>query len=288
LRTYTVEHIANLAEDSRFASLAEDTADVFTACFGASADLATRDAVAQSRRVRMETARKDFLTQMSQHEGTVRGIWGKNSEEYIRFYPAGTTEYHNATLQNIDEKLARFEAAAREFSAQLPATFLRAFLAEPGGENGAGGVIPRFRAARAAQLAALGAKTQGRLTKGTERKALESRLYKNLLLVTAELVDAPADEVKAAEKLFPVHRLYKRKRAATGETGSTEAEAETESEAEAPEASASRETEATSEAARDLSAEPAAEATAANADATATHSTPNPGPGSNGNGTLAG
>jgi len=101
-----------------------------------------------------------------------------------------------------------------EFAAELPPSFIKAFLAEPGGENGPGGVIPRFRAARAAQLTALGAKTQGKLAVGSERKALENRLYQNVLLVASRLIDAGPEELAAAERLFPVHRLFKRKRAA--------------------------------------------------------------------------
>ena len=215
-----MEHIANMAADARFAELAEETAEVHATSYGATAEAATRDAVATSRRVRMEAARKDFLAQMSQHEGTVRGIWGRNSEEYLRFYPDGATEYYRANLQNIDEKLTRYETAAREFEPELPPVFLKAFLAEPGGENGKGGVILRFRAARAAQLKAIGAKTQGKLGLGSGRKLLENRLYKNVLLVTAELIDAPLEELEAAERLFPVHRLFKKKRGVKKAAGS--------------------------------------------------------------------
>jgi len=212
LRTYTVAHIANLAADPRFTGIAEATAEVHAACYGATAEAATRDTVAQARRVRMEVARKDFLALMSQHEGTIRGLWGRNSEQYLRFYPAGASEYHNANLQNIDEKLKRYETAALEFAAELPPIFLKAFLAEPTEEDAKGGVIPRFRAARGAQLKALGAKTQGKIAAGSERKALEKRLYRNVLLVTAELIDASPEELEAAEQLFPVHRLFKKKR----------------------------------------------------------------------------
>jgi len=39
-----------------------------------------------------------FKKTVSQREGTIRGLYGKDSATYLEFLPAGLTEYSQATL----------------------------------------------------------------------------------------------------------------------------------------------------------------------------------------------
>jgi len=216
LQRYSSEHARLMAANPRYAHLAEPSIAMHEKCFGLFAEEDIKTTISETSTQMMLGARQAFLDMVSQYEGGVRMIWGKGSPEYQRFYPGGISEYHRANLQNIDEKLIRYERAVLEFQSKLPQDFINAFLAQPT-KDYPGGVIHRFRAARKAQLGAKGEKTQSGEEFDKNRAKLEALLLRNLLLVAAEVTGGSELEKLEARRLFPQHILKKVKRKKKGD-----------------------------------------------------------------------
>src|SRR5438128_1942949 len=133
--------------------------------------------------------------------GPVRSKWGADSSEYLRFYPQGITEYSNANLGNVGEKMDRYEGAltalGRALDPQVTADCLNT------GEDGRPkGVIVRFRAAHQAQLDAKASTTTSRGAASLSRDALELQLLRNLLTVALDAVGRSEDEGAELLRIF--------------------------------------------------------------------------------------
>lgn len=206
LNKFTLEHLPLLAGYARFAALVAPTQTAYEGYFGAISDEATKSAIQVSLTRAMERALGDFKKKASQHEGAVRSKWGEDAPEYLRFYPQGITEYTNATMANVDEKLKRYEKALTDLGSaldpQVTADFLNA------GQNGQpAGAIVRFRAARTAQLAAKAATATGKGASQTTRDVLELQLQKNLLSVALDALGRTPEERVELIRIFPQHIL---------------------------------------------------------------------------------
>ncbi len=220
LKAYSFEHIELLAADDRFAGLATDTLAVHEGYFGATnaEDIKATIRISLTRAMNYEFAW--FKDQVSHYEAAVKLKWDRESPEYLKFYPRGITEYRAANLQNIREKMTRYEAAIREYEDLLPAEMVEAFLA-PKTEDAPGGAIPRFRAVRAEQQKAKAETTASKREAKNSRESLENQLWKNLLSVGLEMVEASEVERREARRLFPVHRLETSGSSSRGEDRTT-------------------------------------------------------------------
>ena len=207
LNRYSEEHMALLGAVARFAPLVSATLTAHTGYFGALSSEAQKAAIQKSLTAAMDAKLEEFKDLASRHEGAVRSLWGEGSPEYLRFYPAGVTEYRLASLANVEEKMARYEQALGELGGQLAPAVVAAFVA-PGDPNNLAvprGVIVRFRAARAAQLQAKGLATTAKSAAHGSRDVLEVQLQINLLTVAID--GAGRTEAERAEllRLFPQH-----------------------------------------------------------------------------------
>jgi len=206
LNQYTMEHAQLLAPLPQYSSLQNDTLTAHNAYFGSISNEAIKANIQKSLTASMTAALNDFRTLAGQHEGAVRSTWGAGSPNYLRFYPLGVTEYHKATLENIDEKMTRYQQALTDLGSQLPPAVVNAFV-QPAAPGVTEGVILRFRAARAAQLAAKGQTDASKSAAHASRDALEIQLMKNLLTVALDAVDKSDTEKANLRGLFPQHIL---------------------------------------------------------------------------------
>ncbi len=206
LNQYTMEHCQLLAPLSQYSSLEAATLTAYNAYFGAISNEAIKANIQKSLTANMTATRKEFLKLVGQHEGAVRSAWGEGTPNYLRFYPLGVTEYHEANLENINEKMTRFEQALTDLGSQLPAAVVNAFV-QPAGPGVTEGVILRFRSARAAQLAAKGETAAGKSAAHASRDVLEIQLMKNLFTVALDAVDKSETEKQSLRALFPQHLL---------------------------------------------------------------------------------
>ncbi len=211
LRAYSELHLELLIADGRFTGLATDTLTLHEGYFGATNLEAVKGSLRQRLTFEMREEFQEFKDLVSQYEGAVKAAWGKSSAEYVQFYPQGITEYHLATLKNVEEKMTRYEAAIRAHETELPAVMVTAFL-EPKSETDPGGVMVRWRASRKAQEKAKAETTASKRDAKTSRQILTVQLKRNFLAVALEVVEATETEWREALRLFPVHLLRPRGR----------------------------------------------------------------------------
>ncbi len=219
LNGYTTENIKLLAATARYGSTAAMVLTAHTAYFGAITNEGTNAAIQKGLSKAMQTALESFLKTLSRHEGAISSKFGDGSAEYLRFFPAGLTEYREATMDTIDQKLTRLTTAFADLGAKLDPGVVADFTAPAVGNAPARGVIPRFLNARAAQVAAKSATTASKNPSATTREALEVACQKALLTVALDALDrSPAERVEL-RRLFPQHLLENR--ASTSTTKAT-------------------------------------------------------------------
>lgn len=204
LNQYSMEHVQLLAPLSQYGGLVTATMTAYDGYFGAISNEAIKANIQKSLTAAMNGTFEEFKSLVSQHEGAVRSTWGEGTPNYLRFYPLGITEYRNANLENIDEKMTRYEQALTDLGSNLPQAVVDAFVL-PAGPGVTEGVILRFRSARAAQLAAKGETAAGKSAAHTSRDVLEIQLMRNLFTVALDAVDQDDTQKANLRALFPQH-----------------------------------------------------------------------------------
>lgn len=173
LRKFAEIHLQRLSADNPggiFTALIGATTAAYQAYFGAIVDEATRAAIQKAMTLRMNDVLDDFLEAVRRQEGRIRAEYGKESAEYAEFYPQGVMEYNEASLANIEGLMLRYAQAAERHLAQLGQTFVDTFQ----------DFHAAFRAARSAQLLAIGEVKAEKTDTRVSRDALEDQLMDNL------------------------------------------------------------------------------------------------------------
>lgn len=68
-----------------------------------------------------------FTADVRQHEGTIKGLFKKESETYIEFFPEGLEEYNNITRPNTPTLIKRWETLTSSHAGSLPPTVVTLF-----------------------------------------------------------------------------------------------------------------------------------------------------------------
>lgn len=210
LNLYTAENIKRLAAVPRFSAITASLLDAHTDYFGAITDEATNAAIQKGFTRTMENAREAFAKTAGRHEGAIRSKFGEGSPEYLRFFPTGLTEYREATMENIDQKLTRLAKAFTDLGSKLDPEVVADFTAASVAGASPRGVIPAFQTARAAQLSAKGANNASKTPSATTRAALELECQKALLTVALDSLDKAPAERTELRRLFPQNLLEDR------------------------------------------------------------------------------
>ncbi len=218
LNSYTTENIKLLATTPRFASTTAALLTAHTSYFGAITDEATNAAIQKGQTQAMKDARDAFEATLSRHEGTIRGKFGVGSAEYLRFFPAGLSEYRESSLSTIDQKLTRLLTAFTDIGTKLDPAVVAEFTEAGTPTTPAKGVILVFQNVRASQLAAKAATTASKSPSATNRAALEVACQKALLTVALDALDRTPAERTELRRLFPQHLLENRAHATTATT----------------------------------------------------------------------
>jgi len=176
MRKFAEVHLQRLAANNtggEFTTLLTDTTNAYTNYFGSMTDEDTKYAVQQGLTIAMNSVVRNFKRAISQKEGLVRSIFGKESPQYREFFPFGITEYTGANLANIQVLMERFVNAATKYTAELGAPLATQFQ----------GYLTDFIAAREAQLLKIGEVAEGKTDTSDQRDSLESGLMKNVHLI---------------------------------------------------------------------------------------------------------
>jgi hypothetical protein len=131
--------------------------------------------------VDVDQLKKAFIDLVAMKEGTIRGIWGKDSGTYQKFFPHGVEEYHTSTKANIQTLMSRFVGACGQHSGELPADFDVQFKTIQG----------NYITARNLQLGHIGTADGNNLATANMRNILELQLMKNMLTIAMNNIGNP-------------------------------------------------------------------------------------------------
>jgi hypothetical protein len=176
LKKFTEKHIQQLTANNgggTFTVTITDTSNVYVTYFGKLSSEDTAFAIQQGLTITADTIMSNFQKAVSQKEGTIRGLYGKDSAEYQEFFPLGLTEYSNATKANIETLMTRMVNASTAHVADLGAPFVAFFT----------NFKTNYQNARSAQLLKIGEVDATKTGTETSRNALEVQLLKNLFFV---------------------------------------------------------------------------------------------------------
>lgn len=181
MRKFAEIHLQRLAAKNgggEFTTMITDTTTAYTNYFGSITDEDTKFAVQQGLTIAVNNAVENFKKAVSQKEGLVRAMFGKDAPEYQEFFPLGVTEYSKATLQNVEMLMNRFVTAANKFAVQLGAALETEFQ----------GYLTAFTTARTSQLLKLGEVADAKTDASFKRDDVEIELMKNVHLIGAMFV----------------------------------------------------------------------------------------------------
>jgi len=149
--------------------------------FGAITDEQVKFAIQQSRTITANNAWAALHGFIRQKEGTVSGLWGRESGTYQEFYPLGLEEYNQSNKTNREMMVARYAAAVTAHAAELGAQFVTDFTA----------VRTDWSTKLATQQQQIGLVKDADSQTNTSRDAVEVQLMKNVLGIAAEFVGQP-------------------------------------------------------------------------------------------------
>jgi hypothetical protein len=209
LNRYAEEHLKLIGGVPAYAAMTTELTAAWNAFNGTLGTKGTKVAIQKGSTSVMADTLKEFKVLVSQHEGAVRSKWKLKSANYLRFYPQGIKEYSKATLKNVEPLMARYQQALTDLGSQLDPAISTAFVQAPNPTTGvAGGVIPRFVAARQAQLGAKGTTQTSDTASDLARATLEKACMKSLLTVALSAVNLSEVEKTDLLRLFPQHILH--------------------------------------------------------------------------------
>jgi len=176
IRKFAEVHLERLSANNgtaQFTAMITATTNAYVAYFGAITNEKTKFAIQQGLTIAMNNVVDGFKKFVSQKEGTIRGAFGKDSPAYQEFFPAGLTEYSNATLLTVETLMATFTAAVERHNTELGAAM----------QSDAENFLTDYKNARAAQLEKIGEVKGQKVTTSTTRDVIENELMKNVYLI---------------------------------------------------------------------------------------------------------
>ncbi len=208
LRKFTEDHLQRLAvqnTDNVYDAIINSTETAYQQFFGDLKDRDTSFALQQSRTKNMKNVLEAFKAKLQQREGLVKNAFLEDSPEYQEFFPAGLTEYTNATLANAETLMNRVATAFGAHSTALGAATATEFA----------GFVTQFKTARGTQLQQKGKVSDATEATEASRNVLEIQLTTNLLTIALNNIGNTA----AAASFFDQSILYLKN---TGDYGDTE------------------------------------------------------------------
>ena len=176
LRKFAEVHLERLAANNgtaQFTAMITSTTAAYTAYFGAMTNERTKSAIQQGLTIAMNNVVDGFKKFVSKKEGTIRGVFDKDTPVYQEFFPYGLTEYSNATLVTIQTLMETFVAAVERHNEELGAQML----------SDAENFLNEYKAAREAQLEKIGEVKGQKVVTSTTRDVIENELMKNVYLI---------------------------------------------------------------------------------------------------------
>ena len=176
LRKFVEDHLQRLSVQNtanQYDQMITDTQAVYESFFGAIQDKDTRFSLQQSRTKSMNNVMESFKKAVSLREGLIKNYFNADSPEYQEFFPYGRTEYHDASLENIETLLNRMVTYCTAHTAVLGSSIVTEFTTYK----------TKFLTARGDQLQVKGQVSDALEAAAQHRNALEIQLTKNVLTI---------------------------------------------------------------------------------------------------------
>jgi hypothetical protein len=186
LNLFTAEligRIAKILNPALSQAQIDKLVDIHTRFVAEYGKLVTKSAVQLGGTISREDAYDDVIDFIKQQEGAVKAKFGKNTAQYVEFYPAGTTEYHAATVEGLKILLTRYVAAATKYKTELGADFLTEITA----------LETAYTNARDGQVGDKSANKTTQAKLRAIRKELTLHLTKCLLVIASETLENEND-----------------------------------------------------------------------------------------------
>jgi hypothetical protein len=173
LKKFAEDHIQRLTANNGggdFTTILNDTTNAYIGYFGNITDKDLALAVQQSLTMSADNLIANFKKTVSQKEGTIKSIYGKDSPTYQEFFPQGLTEYSNATKANVETLMNRMVSSSTAHVADLTPAFVAIFT----------NIKSNYVTARTLQLAKIADVATQTTEKHDTRATLEIQLCKNV------------------------------------------------------------------------------------------------------------
>ncbi len=173
LNKFTNDHIQRIIannDNGQYDLMRDATITAYNEYFGSITDEDTVTALRQSLTKTTDNIIDEFKSTISQKEGLIRSIWGKEAPTYQEFFPYGLTEYSNLTKANVETLMKRMSLAATKYQDDLGENFAQLFT----------DFFNNYKAAREAQLEKKGKVSTDKTTTSAKRDVVEIQLYKNI------------------------------------------------------------------------------------------------------------
>lgn len=123
----------------------------------------------------------NFQQLVRRREGLIHSVFGKDSSQYMAFFPLGLTEYNEATKANIEALMTRMKDRSIHYAAELGTAIGTEFTT----------ILNNYVAQRDEQLLAFGQVEVLRTATATARAALVEQLGLNLLFIAGKNLGHP-------------------------------------------------------------------------------------------------
>ena len=128
-----------------------------------------------------EDATDEIMEYVRRKEGVINDIFPNKGVGYVAFYPAGLTEYHQATVEGMRDLMTRYLAAATKYKVEVGQKFVDDVTA----------LIALYDNARTEQVKEITTNSSSGNTVRNNRKALTMHLTKCLHLIGADTIEKP-------------------------------------------------------------------------------------------------
>ena len=186
---FAQDHIARLKANnssSLYDTIIAETQVAYQAYYSAKTSESVQLAQREGTTINVNNLVAEFIQLVSQKEGFIKGIWGKESSQYQEFYPQGVREYYKINRANSRLRMERYLQVATKYVLTLPDGFVDDFAS----------IIDAFKIQRKKQLSLMGSISGSKSKTAKTRHILEIQLMHNLHIIAADYIGKP-DVVKA-------------------------------------------------------------------------------------------
>jgi len=135
------------------------------------------------------------VTGLSMMEGLIRSKFGKNSQKYKEFFPAGTSAYRKAAKDQLDNMMEHLVNTLAKYASDFETSYI----------DNINTWYTGYKNARMAEKSKKNKVSTLKIVKTDVRTPLEKQMYKNLLLILADHIDNP----EIVSDLFNFNVLFK-------------------------------------------------------------------------------